>query len=304
MQCATIITWISLLKYQNGYLCFASREKGAVFFDAMERRGEDEEEHNDDDSNGGNNENDSRSSSLRRERMNSIKVKQATRSESAKRSLTLPREHSIELVSPRDIAGFRSPRNLLFPVPQQSFTQTNTSDRAMSQVNMSSIDLDDVEVFRLTSTTNGVDMTMEYQCTGYDTSSGTHTSTDDLFANMMASGDSLVNLFSSHIGGMSDPNFSVDCGNCGELEIRVRGIEMQLDELRTAVETAGTLKKHDSNSSKKGKSWKDRLFGGGSDLKAAEEREKLIREMEALLKAVNFMLRKMDEVKIKCRNLK
>ncbi len=240
--------------------------------------------------------------SIQCQRWNSLNKKVSLRSEKSKHSLMLPREQSMELDSPRDIAEFRSPRNIMFNAPPQPRIQPNASDRSMTQMNMSSIDLEDVEVFRLNSTTERLSKAhSELDQQGFDSSSGARTSNDDLFANMMCSGDSMVNLFSSHIGGMLDPNFNVDCGNCGQLEIRVRGIEMQLDELRRAVETAGALNDK-SASPKRPKSWKDRLFG--AEQKPTEEREKLFREMEALLKAVNFMLRKMDEVKVKCQGFK
>ncbi len=203
----------------------------------------------------------------------------------AKRQSMLARENSIDLDLPRSCRS-RSPCNMY----TLALHQHHSIGPVLSEVKMSSVDLDEVEVFRSRSRTDRE----EYDDALIEDEEVVFSASD------LASGESIV--FSAHIRPeVRDEHLPIDCGGCEELEIRVKALEHQIDALRAAVDAACAARKLGSCKDKK-KSWTDLIFGRDSD--AEEERIKLVCEMEPLLKAVNFMFRKVDEVRTKCQQLK
>lgn len=202
-----------------------------------------------------------------------------------KRQSLLVRENSIDLDSPRT-HPLRTPRNTHALVIQH---QQGSIGPVLSEVRMSSVDLDEVEVFRSGPQTDRE----EFETDVIEDEELIFSASD------LASGESIV--FSAHIRpDFAEEHLPLDCGGCDELEIRVKALEHQIDALRAAVDAACAARKLGSGRDKK-KSWTDRIFGCDAD--PEEERKKLVCEMEPLLKAVNFMFRKVDEVTAKCKDL-
>lgn len=212
-----------------------------------------------------------------------------------KRQSLLVRENSIDLDSPR--SSCRSVRNIFQMAAAATALKNRRSQGPMlSDVKMSSVDLDEVEVFR-----SGPSREDREEKPNLPHDQEPIEEEEEVYsASDLASGESIV--YSTRLlADYARDEIAVDCGGCEELEIRVKALEHEIDALRAAVDAACSARKLGSAEDKK-KSWADRIFGCDTD--PVEERVKLVCEMEPLLKAVNFMYRKTDEVQAKCRNLK
>lgn len=210
------------------------------------------------------------------------------------RSSNMLRENSVELdMSENTFESLRSPRG--FIRKRQPFMPLITSSAgkaAASKEGMSSLDLDDTDVELFRKMSSVMPKARDEMGTMVESTDGSEIFNEKILEETEID---MGPMFSTHFAGLSDPDFNVDCGNCDAMEKQVNGLELQLTELRKVVHGAGGLS--DESKSPKKQTWTNKVLG---DANPKQVREQNRNEMELILTAINFMMRKIDEVRREC----
>lgn len=234
------------------------------------------------------------------------------------------RENSVELDSSTGLEALMSPRGFITKrAPLTPIVTRKGPGNSTMVKHMSSVDLEDVEVFRIQSNlassaentyTSGGDAGSEIGGQGLEEDETAHEvqkSALDEFTMLASTSVAYFNnnesvpkeeLFTmlSNVLNQTSPELNVaDCGHTRKLELRIKGLEDQLDAMRTAVQTLDGIKDEDAKTKNvPKKSWRDKWFHD-----PGEDRDKLLQEMETLFQTLNFMTRKNDEVRRMCNAL-